>query len=469
VLTASPVTGAGIDAVRQALVALRDRVVGSGDSGISMLGSRLAVDRVFAVKGRGVVVTGTLRGRSLTRAASLRLVPGEGLVRVREVQVHGAAVDGAGPGRTALNLAGVESGDLRRGLVLTDDPAVTASARLLVRLAAPLPDRARARLHLGTAATDVSVGRSGRDSLDLSDGSVAAILRLAGPLGVAAGDRLVLRRAAGADRIVGGMVLDTTPPHGISRRRQTWDRVERLAASVIAGDARAVSAARLDLHGALEPDDGASGPVAVASDVVEAVKAAVLAGVGAGTSLTAVRDVAARALRRLVTIGRPAAAIAATALVDRFVTDGALVRDGASVRRPGTEPIAPAADPDLASAMDRLEHALAVPAPPALAEAARTAGCASSGIRDLERSGRIVVLEPDLAYASSTYREITAQALTLAAAAPVTPAALRDATGTSRKYVMAILADLDRQGILRRTPDGHVRGPRAPVAAQTDR
>jgi CRP-like cAMP-binding protein len=91
------------------------------------------------------------------------------------------------------------------------------------------------------------------------------------------------------------------------------------------------------------------------------------------------------------------------------------------------------------------------------------------GIRDLERSGRIVVLEPDLAYASSTYREITAQALTLAAAAPVTPAALRDATGTSRKYVMAILADLDRQGILRRTPDGHVRGPRAPVAAQTDR
>ena len=49
----------------------------------------------------------------------------------------------------------------------------------------------------------------------------------------------------------------------------------------------------------------------------------------------------------------------------------------------------------------------------------------------------------------------------LAATAPLTPALLRDATGTSRKYVMAILEDLDRRGILRRTPDGHIPGPRA--------
>jgi hypothetical protein len=82
----------------------------------------------------------------------------------------------------------------------------------------------------------------------------------------------------------------------------------------------------------------------------------------------------------------------------------------------------------------------------------------------LERSGRIVVLEPDLAYAATTYRDIAATALALAAAGPLTPAALRDATGTSRKYVMAILADLDRRAILRRTPAGHVPGLRAATA-----
>jgi hypothetical protein len=46
-------------------------------------------------------------------------------------------------------------------------------------------------------------------------------------------------------------------------------------------------------------------------------------------------------------------------------------------------------------------------------------------------------------------------------AASLTPAALRDATGTSRKYVMALLEELDRRAVLRRTPAGRVPGPRS--------
>jgi CRP-like cAMP-binding protein len=118
--------------------------------------------------------------------------------------------------------------------------------------------------------------------------------------------------------------------------------------------------------------------------------------------------------------------------------------------------------------MARLERSLSVASPPPLDEAASAAGCPTEGIRELERTGRIVVLDDDLAYATTTYDEITGTALRLATTAPLTPAALRDATGTSRKYVMAILEDLDRRGILRRTPAGHVQGPRAarsPVTA----
>ena len=73
------------------------------------------------------------------------------------------------------------------------------------------------------------------------------------------------------------------------------------------------------------------------------------------------------------------------------------------------------------------------------------------------------MLDDDLAYAASAYRELQRQALDLAGAGPLTPAALRDATGTSRKYVMAILEDLGRRGVLRRTPDGHVPA-RAPAS-----
>jgi selenocysteine-specific elongation factor len=112
--------------------------------------------------------------------------------------------------------------------------------------------------------------------------------------------------------------------------------------------------------------------------------------------------------------------------------------------------------------MDRLEAALAVSAPPSFAEAVRLARCPAEGVRALEAAGRIVRIEPDLAWAGSTYRELETLALRLADPGPLTPATLRDATGTSRKYVMALLEDLDRRGVLRRTPDGHVRGPRAP-------
>jgi selenocysteine-specific elongation factor len=119
--------------------------------------------------------------------------------------------------------------------------------------------------------------------------------------------------------------------------------------------------------------------------------------------------------------------------------------------------------------MDRLERALTTSSPPSLTAAARDAGCPAEGLRQLERDGRIVRLSADLAYAAGTYAELTATALAMAATAPLTPAAYRDATGTSRKYVMAVLEDLDRRGILRRTPDGHRPGPRAAAAGSAPR
>jgi selenocysteine-specific elongation factor len=473
VLAVSSVSGDGIGTLRDALVALRDRVLGSSAAGMDRAaGSRLAIDRVFSVKGRGVVVTGSLRGRPLARGTLLRLVPGDRPIRAREIQVHGRAVETAEPGRTALNLAGVEARDIHRGLLVTDDPVVATSDRILVRLGAALPDRARARLHLGTAAVDASIGRSGRDALELPDGAPTAIVRLASPIAVAPGDSFVLRRTSGADRIVGGRALDVAPPRGISRRRQTAERVARLAAAVDDVDAESIADARLDLHGALGPASGDTRP-RIARDIVETVDAAILAAVsGAGdrrAALTDVRATAARALRRIVTIGRSDAAAAASDRVDALVRDGRLVRTGGDLTLPGTAPVAPATDPALAAAMNRLERALAVVAPPALAEAARTVDCPPAGIRELERSGRIVVLADDLAFASSTYDGLTATALSLAAGAPLTPAALRDATGSSRKYVMAILEDLDRRAILRRTPDGHVPGPRAPRSVAATR
>ncbi|HTG42744.1 MAG TPA: SelB C-terminal domain-containing protein, partial [Methylomirabilota bacterium] len=178
--------------------------------------------------------------------------------------------------------------------------------------------------------------------------------------------------------------------------------------------------------------------------------------------LADLRSIAASDLRRNVRLSQGHAREAAADAIDGLVADGALERDGDMVRRPGHAPTGPS--PALLAAMDRLVAALDVLAPPSLAEAARVTGCPPEGIRALESVGRIVSLDDDLAYAAATYAALEERATTLATAGPLTPAAYRDATGTSRKYVMAILEDLDRRGVLRRTPDGHVPGPRAAAA-----
>jgi selenocysteine-specific elongation factor len=455
VVPVSATSGDGIDALGAALVGLRDRVLADPSYvATAARPSRLAIDRVFGVKGRGTVVTGTLRGGPLEKAASLRVVPGDATVRVREVQVHGSTVEHvAGGGRTALNLAGQEPDMLRRGAVLTTDPGIRASDRLLVRLAVPVPDRSRFRFHVGTAAAEATVGRSGRDAIELRNGA-AAILRLEEPVAVAIGDRFVLRRTGGEPAIVGGVVLDPSPVRGVSRKRQTRDRVAALAEAVAAADAAAISAARTDLHGIVPPNG-------VAVDARDAVRTIALDEVEVEPSLTSIRASVARALRRAATVSGEGALAIAASIVDELVAEGQLVRDGDRVRAAGQA--VPTADPELEAAMDRLVSALDVVAPPSLRQAAAAAGCPPVAVRELARRGRIAVLEDDLAYAMTVYRDLAAKALSMSAREPLTPAAFRDATGTSRRYVLAILEDLDRRAILRRTADGHVPGPRAPA------
>jgi selenocysteine-specific elongation factor len=386
------------------------------------------------------------------------------------VQIHGAPVDAADGGRTALLLAGVDAAALHRGQVLTADPAITASSRLLVALRAPAglaarsrtraglapstpADRERLRLHLGTDQAAALVVRGPREAIDLPDGSTLAILRLDAPVAARPGDRFALRRPSPGAAAGGGIVLDAQPPRGISRRRMTAARAAALAVAPVGA-----SAARLDLHGALAG--------ALAPDVAGSLRETAVALVtdhhaaepeSPGLPLSTLRAALALAARRQVTLGRAAADDVARTLTDALIANGILARDGDRVRDPRRAAGPP---PDVLAAMDRLEAALSVAAPPNLADAARAAGCPPDGVRALETAGRIVRLDDDLAWSGATYREITKKALAMASAVALTPAAFRDATGTSRKFVMAILEDLDRRGLLRRTDTGHVLGPK---------
>jgi selenocysteine-specific elongation factor len=482
ILAVSAASGAGLDEFRAALVRLRDLAArdGAGSPG----SPRLALDRVFSVKGRGTVVTGTLRGGPLERNATLRLEPGGVVARARELQVRGTATSRAGPGgRVAANLAGIDRAAVGRGSVLTSDPAVVASDRLLVALrpslrldeTGPARDASLAggtpvRLHLGTAQVDGIIRRGRRDVEGLAGGELTAIVRLVEPVAVAAGDRFVLRRPSPAGPLAGGRVLDARPPTGAAWRRATAVEVEALA--VAAGpDQRA--AARLALHGALplgDPETSALPPgaavragalalvPALAASVVEDARAAVDAASDGRLPLAELRVRGGRALRRRAALVAEVANDAAGALVEAAIANGQLARTGEIIHRRDRAMGPP---PVVLASMDRLQRMLDVPAPPGLLAAAHEAGCPPEGIHALESTGRIVRVDRDLAWAAPAFARLQATALRMATDAPVTPAALRDATGTSRKYVMALLEDLGRRGILVRTPAGHLPGRRA--------
>ena len=509
VVVASMTTGDGIPAVRAALIRLRS-LAAARALGAPSGPRRLAVDRAFAVRGRGTVVTGSLRGGPIVEGDQLRVEPAGTTVRVRGVQVHHGNVHVATSGRAGLNVTGIGLEALARGSVLTAGAGIESSDRLLVALRAPArlsagrrranasswppADGVAARLHIGTAQVGAIVGRRGREAVELPDGTFAAILRLAEPVATFFGDRGVLRHPSPGEVIAGIRVLDPSPPRGVSRRRVSAERLAALAVGIAKSDVGRVRDAVVSLHGALTssrveaaagaltraPEPDRDGPglrqagLVLAPDLREAIEAEAVSQVMAhhrehpldvGLPIGAVRVALSSMLRRLAAVRRDertAADAAIDAVLAGLESRHRLVRDGDRLRDPDRT-VGPTAE--LAAAMDRLLALLDVPAPPGLAAAAREAGCPPDGIRELEASGRIIRVESDLAWAAPAFQRLAARALDIARRVPLTPAALRDATGASRRYVVPVIEDLGRRGILIRTPAGHLPGPKAPPAA----
>ncbi|TML65345.1 MAG: selenocysteine-specific translation elongation factor, partial [Actinobacteria bacterium] len=107
--------GHGVDDLRDAL----DRLLATAAHAIDRGRPRLWVDRVFAAKGSGTVVTGTLAGGSLTVDDELVVVPGGTPVRVRALQSLQEPVDTVPAGsRVAVNLSGASRDRIARGHAL---------------------------------------------------------------------------------------------------------------------------------------------------------------------------------------------------------------------------------------------------------------------------------------------------------------------------------------------------------------
>ena len=177
---------------------------------------RLPVDRGFAVKGFGTVVTGTLLSGQVKVGEELELFPSGRRVRVRGLQSAGHSVEQAQAGqRTALNLAGIEARELARGMALAPPGLFEVSVRLdctLTLLPSARRLKTRTPVHFHCAADEMVAEVVLLQGKELQPGGQAyAQLRLSKPGLYLPGDRFIVRQFSPVVTIGGGTVLDNQP------------------------------------------------------------------------------------------------------------------------------------------------------------------------------------------------------------------------------------------------------------------
>src|SRR5882672_11698571 len=202
-------TGAGLAELKKAL----SEAAANASVKDSARYFRLPIDRAFAMKGFGSVVTGTLISGSVGPADEVELFPAGERLRVRGVQSGGKSVERAMPGqRTAVNLAGIEHTALKRGMVLATPRKFRKTRRIDVRLellptAKKLKQGSRVHFHAGTVETIGEVFVHNKRELP-PDGSALANLKLQDEVLVLPGDRFIVRQFSPVVTIGGGAVLD---------------------------------------------------------------------------------------------------------------------------------------------------------------------------------------------------------------------------------------------------------------------
>lgn len=492
VVAASSKSGAGLDEVREALASLAGTLPPRADN----RAVRLPIDRVFSVKGFGTVVTGTLVAGEIREGDELIAVPRGLPVKVRGLQVHGAASSSAGPGRrVAVNVGGVEVSDLARGDTLANPNTLEATQRVdaavdLLDDARALRHGARVRFHQGTiellGRVAITAPRAGEGSaVEIAPGSSAFTrIRLERPAALTRGDRFILRAYSPSVTIGGGVVLDPHPPRAAIRTAAGLARFARIdrAASIdsavrafvderggaglpsaalvaragLSEAAAAAVAGRLAESGQVTP----VGELLVSTPVVEALARDLLSALTAHHKAQPLSDGMPREEARERLFGKAAPAVFEHVLAILSAAGRIVARDRIALAQHQVS-----LSPEEAAASDALSrvYLAAGLAPPDLASAAGVANVATAvadRVTKLLLRQKTLVKVDVLLFHAEALAKLKAEVRGLkgagAGGARVDVAAFKERYGITRKYAIPLLEYLDRERVTRRVGDGRV-------------
>ena len=445
IVTCDAKAGKGLDTVRGAL----DRALAAAPGVRDVARPRLWVDRAFAAKGSGTVVTGTLTGGSIHADDELEV--GDHRVRVRGIESHGMPSGiGAVGARVALNLAGVDHHAIHRGdaVVHHDQWTFVTTVDVAFTVIPGVEVKRRGRFHasVGSGEHRVWVRRLDNEF---------ARVRFDTAVPLAPGDRMVLRDTGSHRTVAGATVLDTMPT------RKALDAPARLrrplGARILATGW--VPLVELELRTG-EPTESAvtlltnAGgerigewfvDTAVATDLREHASACITE---RHTAAPAELGIALVDLAHTlgVTADQLESLLTTTA---EFVIDRGFVRN----RTHASDLTDTVAATTLLAALG--EHPLAPPTPEDLALA-----------RALVRTGALIELDGIYFTADAVAAARATVIDALREQGSLTIANARDVLGSTRKYVVPLMTHMDREGVTRRRGDDRIPGP---TSGLTDR
>jgi len=473
----------GLEALRAHLHAAACATAPAPGAGMPGRGFRLAVDRCFALDGVGTVVTGGVVAGSVAVGDRLTVSPTGITVRVRGIHAQGCKAEQGHAGqRCALNLAGASKDQIARGDWVLD-PALHAPTerldlqlQLLAEAPCALTGRAAVHLHLGTAHVTGRVVPLQATAIAPGSAGLAQVV-LDRPIVALHGDRCILRDAAAARTIGGGIVVDPFAP---ARHRRAPQRLATLASLRLTDPSAA-------LHGLLAqapdgvdlaafcrarnvpatalklPPGGLRVGAPGAERLLDATHAAALQQrvlAGLARFHAQFEDEQGPDSARLRRIACPALAPpVAEALIASLLDQGRIARTGPWLHLPGHDL---RLGPEQERLAARVLPLLAAGGfdPPWVRDIARQLAADEQLVRSvllrLARRAEVFQVVRDLFYAPAAIAGLARIAAALEAGdGGVRAAAFRDRSGIGRKRTVQILEFFDRVGYTRRTRDLH--------------
>ncbi len=483
IVPVSVVTGEGLEE----LVRVLDRMAQEATPKPAAGPARLPIDRVFSVTGFGTVVTGTLFSGRIRTGDVLQVLPSGREGRVRSLQVHGARVEEACAGqRTAVNLVGVETGEIARGDVLATPgsfPVVrrlAASLHLLKHAARPLQHWQRVHFHLATREVLGRVRLLDREELRPGESALVQ-LELEAPVVAAAHDRFVIRSYSPVTTIGGGEVIEVGGNRCRRFRPEVLARLERkLSGSPAARVAEELRAGR----GALTPKELAARAGLSEAEAREIAAALAEAGeaqvfdfgnevfVVSGSQMERWQEEVTAALREYhrqfpLRPGFPKEELRSRlfsslsprlyqALLERWVEGGALTLAGQALALPDfAVRLTPEQERRVRAVLEKVGSQPF--SPPTGEEIRAQLGADGDLLQYCVQQGHLVKVGEDFYFAREAVRrawEILEEHLRCHR--EITVAEARDLLGTSRRYCLPLLEHFDREKKTRRVGDKRV-------------